>query len=143
MKSFIKHFRQWNIWRKYNTNGFVHKLLVLFKIIHSPTFYNVPVFEYTVPDEVEEDEEEDEEEDAMPNTGILEKFKEVMKLTNEEIIFWVPNAVGRNTIKVRLKDHSELIFSYSSPRNWRLETAESYVRSLKKDRPRKREKDNG
>lgn len=34
----IDHIRRWNIWRKNNLNGPIHKLFVLFGIIHSPTF---------------------------------------------------------------------------------------------------------
>jgi hypothetical protein len=38
MKEFIKHFKKWNKWRKLNTNSNIHKLLVLFKLVNSPTF---------------------------------------------------------------------------------------------------------
>lgn len=38
MKKLVKHVRRWNIWRKRNYNGAIHKLLVLFGIRHSPTF---------------------------------------------------------------------------------------------------------
>lgn len=34
----INHIRRWNIWRKHNMNNCLHKLLVLFKLIYSPTF---------------------------------------------------------------------------------------------------------
>jgi ABC-type multidrug transport system fused ATPase/permease subunit len=34
----IKHIKRWNSWRKYNRNSKLHKLLVLFNMIHSPTF---------------------------------------------------------------------------------------------------------
>lgn len=34
----INHIRRWNIWRKHNMNNRLHKLLVLFKLIYSPTF---------------------------------------------------------------------------------------------------------
>ena len=35
----IKHIKRWNVWRKYNKNGIAYKILVLFDIIKSPTFY--------------------------------------------------------------------------------------------------------
>ena len=38
MRRLIKHIRRWNVWRKYNINGPIHKLLVLLGIIKSPTF---------------------------------------------------------------------------------------------------------
>lgn len=34
----INHIRQWNHWRKRCLNGPVHKVLVLFGLVHSPTF---------------------------------------------------------------------------------------------------------
>ena len=35
----IKHIKRWNVWRKHNKNSIAHKILVLFGIIKSPTFY--------------------------------------------------------------------------------------------------------
>lgn len=35
--SLIKHIRRWNIWRKKNINGPVHKVLVLLGFRKSPT----------------------------------------------------------------------------------------------------------
>lgn len=33
----IKHIKRWNVWRKHNVNSKLHKILVLFGIIKSPT----------------------------------------------------------------------------------------------------------
>lgn len=41
MKNLIKHFRRWNIWRKYNRNSGLHKILVLFGVAKSPTMATV------------------------------------------------------------------------------------------------------
>ena len=38
MERLIKHIKRWKVWRKHNKNGIVHKILVLFGIIKSPTF---------------------------------------------------------------------------------------------------------
>ena len=40
IKKLIKHIKRWNEWRKVCLNNPVHKLLVLFKVIESPTFYH-------------------------------------------------------------------------------------------------------
>lgn len=32
-----KHIKRWNTWRKRNTNGILYKILVLFKIVKSPS----------------------------------------------------------------------------------------------------------
>lgn len=34
----LSYLRRWNYWSKRNKNGFIHKLLVLFRLIESPTF---------------------------------------------------------------------------------------------------------
>lgn len=41
VNKFRKHIRRWNIWRKRNVNGPVHKLKVLFGITKSPTLATV------------------------------------------------------------------------------------------------------
>lgn len=38
IKKIIKHIKRWNEWRKESLNNPVQKLLVLFKVIESPTF---------------------------------------------------------------------------------------------------------
>lgn len=38
MKNLIRYFKEWNKWRKRNTNGKFYKFLVLIKIAKSPTF---------------------------------------------------------------------------------------------------------
>lgn len=37
----VNHFRRWNIWRKHSLNKPLHKLLVLFGVIKSPTMIYV------------------------------------------------------------------------------------------------------
>lgn len=39
MKKLKNHIRHWNRWRKYNIDSKFYKLLVLFGICRSPTFY--------------------------------------------------------------------------------------------------------
>lgn len=34
----MQHLRLWNEWRKHNINSKIHKILVLLKVRHSPTF---------------------------------------------------------------------------------------------------------
>lgn len=37
----LDHIRRWNIWRKRNVNGPIHKILVLFGVNKSPTMAHV------------------------------------------------------------------------------------------------------
>lgn len=39
MSKLINYIRRWNIWRKNCLNGPVHKLLVLFGVVKSPTMF--------------------------------------------------------------------------------------------------------
>lgn len=48
----IRHIRKWNYWRKRNTNGRLHHVLVLFGIVKSPTFAQVLLPEDIAWDEV-------------------------------------------------------------------------------------------
>lgn len=38
MKKLFNHIVRWNSWRKYNTNAWLYKILVLLGICRSPTF---------------------------------------------------------------------------------------------------------
>lgn len=38
MKNLSSHIRRWNRWRKRNTNGHLHHILVLLGVVKSPTF---------------------------------------------------------------------------------------------------------
>ena len=38
MKNLFGHIRRWNYWRKRNTNGHLHHILVLLGVVKSPTF---------------------------------------------------------------------------------------------------------
>lgn len=38
MKNLSRHIRRWNRWRKRNTNGHLHHILVLLGVVKSPTF---------------------------------------------------------------------------------------------------------
>ena len=52
MKKIIKHIQRWNIWRKRNSNGPLHKFLVLIGFMKSPTMQLT-----WTPDEIKEIEE--------------------------------------------------------------------------------------
>lgn len=41
MKKIFNHIKRWNKWRKFNRNSHLYKVLVLFGIIKSATFYHV------------------------------------------------------------------------------------------------------
>lgn len=50
----IKHVKRWWFWQKHNGNGFFYKILVLFGIMHSPTFNLI-----WTPDEVDKENKDE------------------------------------------------------------------------------------
>lgn len=42
---------------------------------------------------------------------------------------WFPN--GKNSVRIRQSNGQELVFTYHSRKNWRLETVESFISRLK------------
>lgn len=47
---------------------------------------------------------------------------------------YFPN--GQNSIRVRLNNREEFIFTYNSKKDWSLETVDSYIKKMKKGRKR-------
>ena len=39
---------------------------------------------------------------------------------------------GKNTVRVKLSDQTELVFYYTSPSEWRLETLDSFIARMPK-----------
>lgn len=46
MHGFIIHFELWNVWRKKSLNGKFYKILVLFKMVNSPSFEFEKMIDY-------------------------------------------------------------------------------------------------
>lgn len=68
LNKIIKHIKRWNRWRKNNLNSPIHKLLVLFKVIESPSMKWVRTKE---------------EEDAF-DEGFKKGLEEFVELESEE-----------------------------------------------------------
>ena len=60
----------------------------------------------------------------MSYIEVMKKFVEVSRIGEDRIEQWSPN--GKGSVRVRLKDRSELIFTYNDSKRWRLETIESF-----------------
>lgn len=61
---------------------------------------------------------------------VLKKFKEIFPIKDDSVECWWPN--GKNSIRVRLTNHIELVLTYSSSKKWRLETVDSFNEKEKK-----------
>lgn len=65
----------------------------------------------------------------MSDNEIFVKFKELARYTDEEVVFYIHN--GYRSIRIRLDDeYSELVFTYTSDTEWRLETMDSYLYTM-------------
>lgn len=61
----------------------------------------------------------------MTPEKLFEAFKKITGFNSDDIERYFTN--GKYSIRVRFKDKSEYIFTYKTPRKWRLETYESYL----------------
>ena len=66
----------------------------------------------------------------MTHEEIFDLFKYQFSLLDSKIEDWFPN--GANSIRVRCFDRCDVVYTYQSPTNWRLETVESFVSDLEK-----------
>lgn len=66
----------------------------------------------------------------MPHVKICELFATLCPGYAELMDDWLPN--GKNSIRVRLNNHREYIFSYENEQDWKFETVKSFMRGNKK-----------
>ena len=67
----------------------------------------------------------------MSHSDVFAVFKDIYLIRESGVLVdkWYPN--GKNSIRVKLiGSHTELIFSYKSRHNWKLETRDSFVDEL-------------
>jgi hypothetical protein len=76
--------------------------------------------------------------EKMTHKNVWEKFKECNGIVTDMVSCWFPN--GKNSIRIRLKEDREefkswagndLVFTYKSKKEWKLETVDSYLASIK------------
>lgn len=66
----------------------------------------------------------------MVHSEVLKKFKEKANIIDESSLdCWFMN--GRDSIRVRFKNRTELVFTYHDERHWTLQTAEEFIKSMK------------
>lgn len=64
----------------------------------------------------------------MFHKEVLKRFKDISHIEDQCIKEWFPN--GKNSIRVVLKNDYQLVLTYNSARDWRLETRVSYEDGL-------------
>ncbi len=56
----------------------------------------------------------------MTHSDIFNKFKEIAKVTDEEVLCWFTN--GKGSVRVRFLDYQEVVFTYHSDTKWMIES---------------------
>lgn len=65
----------------------------------------------------------------MAHTELIEKFKEICRINVEDFEHWFPN--GKDSIRVRFDEYTDVVFTYHSEKDWRIESMDSYLMSIK------------
>ncbi len=79
-------------------------------------------------DEEDDDEEEFEEEEVL-HKDILKRFIGIYPIGGDDIECWYPN--GKGSIRIKSKAYGEFIFTYKTKHNWKIETVDSYLDSIR------------
>lgn len=65
----------------------------------------------------------------MTHKDVYEHFKVIMPEYANNLSEWFPS--GKNAIRIRFKLGREFIFTCNDPKNWRFETIDSFIKSMK------------
>lgn len=65
----------------------------------------------------------------MGPTQVLSCFHTIFPEYKENLDIWFPN--GKNSIRVRMKNNSEIIFTCNGKDDWSLETVKHFLNSKK------------
>ena len=65
----------------------------------------------------------------MISVTVFKRMLEVLPIAAEDVACWFPN--GKNCIRVRTAVYGDFIFTYKNKKEWKLESMESYLNSIK------------
>lgn len=68
----------------------------------------------------------------MTHRKVYEWFKLYFPQFHDQSVEWWP--CGKNGVRVRLKSGQDYVFVYNGKKHWRLETVESFIKSMKSDK---------
>lgn len=66
----------------------------------------------------------------MSKKEVFNKFKLYFPKFADASEMWFPN--GKNSVRVRLNNRKEIVFTFNSELDWRFETVESFMKSMVK-----------
>lgn len=65
----------------------------------------------------------------MSHKEVLEHFKKYFPQYAENMEQWFPN--GKNSVRVRKQHMPDVVFTYNNIQDWRFETVDSYINSMR------------
>ena len=68
----------------------------------------------------------------MTPERLFEAFKKITGFNDSDVERYFTMRNSKNSIRVRFKDKNEYVFTYKTPRKWRLETYETYLYGFNK-----------
>ena len=71
----------------------------------------------------------------MSHSEVLKRFEAYFpNLSGDAMDVWFAN--GKNSIRVRLRNRQEFIFTFHGDKDWKLETIESFMKTMRGARKR-------
>ncbi len=67
----------------------------------------------------------------MIHKNVYEWFKTLFPRFADEVTEWFPN--GKNSVRVRTHGNQDFVFTFKNRYDWKFETVESFIRSMKGD----------
>lgn len=65
----------------------------------------------------------------MTQKDVYEQFKTIFPNYAEKLDAWFPN--GKNSVRIRLTDKQQFVFTYNKKHDWTFETVDSFVNRIK------------
>lgn len=65
----------------------------------------------------------------MVHNEVFKKFKEKANVSERIIDCWFPN--GKNSIRVRLINKADMVFTYTDDKHWELEEVTEFIKNMK------------
>lgn len=66
----------------------------------------------------------------MVHREVYFKFKSLFPSIDALVSEYFPN--GKNSIRVRTKNHCDYVFTYNDADDWRFETVDSFIKTMKR-----------
>lgn len=71
----------------------------------------------------------------MPHITVYEIFRKMFPQFAENVVTWFPN--GRNSVRLRTNLSEDFVFTYHKNKDWRFETVESFIKTMKGEKKKK------